>query len=187
MSRVGEMGNLSTVRVFQVLRELFHREPDNKHVGYAVGQRMSQELNSAIRLQMQPQSRPRAVTAVSQQDLIHKTGGSGPAVAQRCSSANPRSRGRTLNKNNAFPFPQDAFLQTGGNYRLATGYYLWSCGTFWNTTHSTKEMPPDQCFFHSHESRAAGRPALIAITSLPHGMPADSTKERRMISQTKLA
>lgn len=99
----------------------------------------------------------------------------------------PGPGGRTLNKNNAFPFPQDAFLQTGGNYRLATGYYLWSCGTFWNTTHSTKEMPPDQCFFHSHESRAAGRPALIAITSLPHGMPADSTKERRMISQTKLA
>lgn len=142
MWRVGEMGNRSTKRVLQVLRELFHREPDNKHVGYTVGQRMSQELNSAIMLQMQPQSRPRAVMAVFQQDLIRKTGGSGPAVAQRRSSANPRSRGRTLHKNNAFPFPQDAFPQTGENYRLAMGYYLWSCGTFWNTTHSTKKMPP---------------------------------------------
>lgn len=44
-----------------------------------------------------------------------------------------------------------------------------------------------QCFFHSHESRAAGRPALIAIISLPHGMPAVSTEERGMISQIKLA
>ena len=43
--------------------------------------------------------------------------------------------------NTGSPFPQNAFLWTGRNYCIEMGWYLYSCGTFWNTTHSTKKMP----------------------------------------------
>lgn len=105
--KVGERGSRSTTRVCQGLPN----SAAETHATNTFGQRAPRELNSAVGWRTRPQTCRPAATAVFPQNLVHDTGGVGPALAQTRAPAHRRSSGGAREKDRGFPFPQGLFQE----------------------------------------------------------------------------